>query len=223
MKLQSLKASTLLALSLLTLFCAAGPLAALGPMLAPVFGMVASTCWIDGFVVAYPIIFWTSSTVSVAVGAGVVGGSVAAGVVVEQGKADAAAKAKSSASSLSSGSSVSSASKWSMFLLSTSAVAAASHSSVSSQFNELQKSAVASATAKLEASDSSKPDTAKNVFTFFPRSVTTPVSSQTSVIPSGVPPGVPEYNFRLCQKDLGAMGTAKQNITMSQPEAQSKY
>lgn len=53
----------------------------------------------------------------------------------------------------------------------------------------------------------------------------TPVSSlPPDQRPTEVPPGVPEYNWRMCQYDLIHMGQNKHNLTIDQPagQAQSK-
>ncbi|KAJ9605197.1 hypothetical protein H2200_010587 [Cladophialophora chaetospira] len=51
----------------------------------------------------------------------------------------------------------------------------------------------------------------------------TPVSTlPPAQRPSEVPPGVPEYNFRMCQYDIIRMGQNKVNLLFDQPAAQSE-
>lgn len=38
-----------------------------------------------------------------------------------------------------------------------------------------------------------------------------------------IPPGVPEYNFRMCQNEIIAMGKKNQALTFDQPLNQSKF
>lgn len=229
MKLQSLKTLTFLAISLLTPQCAAGPLVLAVPTLLPIFGMAASTCWFGGYVVVNTALYVGAHVAAGTIVAGTVAGGAAAGsaagdAIQEKIEDDNAEKAAASSASMASISSASS-----MSVESVLSVSRASRASVSSEMQIMSAAAVASAEAQAEAARTyHDPANAVYTFSFDKRQAPPPPAAPVSTLapgtmPPGVPPGVPEYNFRMCQNDLIAMGTAKQDLIVNQPEAQSKY
>lgn len=241
-RLQSLVACSVLTVSFLAPFCAAGPLVAAFPAPGAVFGLTMSTCYFGGLYVANAAL-WVGWQIGVGtfVGTAAAGGAAAAWV-----KAGEAANAKAAAESSASVASVESVSKASV---------SSSLPSWSSAFSDVQKSsvaAVASAEALAEGAKAaawSSHGPKYDVYTFSARDVptsasvpaTTPAPAQIvttgkaspppgtpvstlppGYTPPGLPPGVPQYNFDMCMNDIISMRMNQESIVMGQPEANSK-
>lgn len=211
MKPQSLKICSVVMTSLLTPYCAAGPFAAaIMPFIAPMFGMVPSAIFYGEYIIVDGAQFASACAVGgTFVGDGVLGGVMGAEAVAASAASSASVESVLSASRVSA-SSVLSASR-----ASVSSALVSDEAAMRSSLAQLTESQASAMTAPLPSQD--------QVYTFsVDGGSPAPTPSSTVAKPSGVPPGVPDYNFRLCQEDLISMGKANETIVVNQPEAQSK-